>query len=447
MKTTDEMINNLPTLIESQQIELQEAFNALDKLESVSGRKEKETIFKDYMSNETFKQIFWWSQNPYLRYNIKKVKNLKDSHSIHCGSFQQFAYLLKDLAERKVTGDEANELVANFLNSCDMDSQKWFGRVLRHNLKVGLTPKTINSIIPNYIPVFQVMLAKEDKKVKTKPVNVILERKYDGYRSLTRVEHGKVTLFSRQGKPYVGFHQIENEMSHFPDGCYDGEVISLDNQFSGMQKEALRKDTEKTGILNIFDYLTLEEFDNQKCKLTVLDRKNRLLKLFIQAYKGISDNVNPTIAFEYVRYVDNTAVISYSSHDQIEKLYARFLDEGFEGAMMKDIEGLYTFNRSSSWLKIVPFISVDVPIIGFSKGNPHTKYENTLGALKVNYFGNEVLVAGIPDDLRDEIWSHQSYYLGKMIEVHARQESENQQGGKSLRFPRFHQFRPDKDKE
>ncbi len=440
MKTAIEMINRISSDSKENEKELTDAFLALRKLEDISGRKEKEQVLVENKNNEIFKQIFWWAQNPYLRYNIKKVKGINTAASdFFEDSFKILVKMLNDLNNKKYTGDKANDLVAGFLNMCSTEEQKWYGRILRHNLRVGITSKTFNSIIPGYIPMFKVMLAKEDKKVKAKPKNVILERKYDGYRVLTRVQDHKAKMYSRQGKPYIGFNQIISEMNLFPDGCYDGEVISLDNQFSGMQKEALRKGTEKFGILNIFDYLTLDEFDNQKCDLITLYRKSRLTEKYLSAME-----LNKSSSFDHVNVVSNTKILNYGD-PEIEQYYNEFLYEGFEGAMMKDIDGLYTFNRSSAWLKIVPFISIDAPIIGFSRGNPHTKYENTLGALKIDYFGNEVLVAGIPEDLRDEIWNNQDYYLGKMIEVHARQESQNQNGRRSLRFPRFHQFRFDKD--
>ena len=84
-----------------------------------------------------------------------------------------------------------------------------------------------------------------------------------------------------------------------------------------------------------------------------------------------------------------------------------------------------------------------MPIIGFEEGrNRHT---GKLGAFLVSYKENIVKVGtGISDELREEVWNNQDKYLGVTIAVKYFEETTNDKGGISLRFPVFVDFRFDK---
>jgi DNA ligase-1 len=69
-----------------------------------------------------------------------------------------------------------------------------------------------------------------------------------------------------------------------------------------------------------------------------------------------------------------------------------------------------------------------------------------LGAILVRYKdGNIVKVgSGFTDWLREEIWKNQRKYLDDICEIQYFEETTNQDGGISLRFPIFKDFRTDK---
>jgi DNA ligase 1 len=305
---------------------------------------------------------------------------------------------------------------------------------LKKDLKVGVTAKTFNKVVKKHIPVFECMLAKERKKVKRLPETVIGEPKLDGYRALGFVRGNDVELLTRNGKQILGFNAIEKELANFKDGIYDAEIVGKDDMFSEMQKSVFKKVGGKQGILNIFDYIPENEFSDGKSSKKILERKAELEDIFNERGKGC-------VTLKLVPYTQAVR----SDSEEIELMYDKFLDEGYEGAMLKDSESYYECKRSSSWLKIVPFISEDLKIIGFKEGEKDSKYEGTLGSFIVDYKGYELDVSGMSDALRDEVWENRKGYLGQVIEVHAREETKNQKGGRSLRFPRFKRFRPDKD--
>ena len=52
--------------------------------------------------------------------------------------------------------------------------------------------------------------------------------------------------------------------------------------------------------------------------------------------------------------------------------------------------------------------------------------------------------SGFTDADREYIWNHQEEYLGKIVEIQYFEESKNQDGGISMRFPVFKKLRNDK---
>ena len=87
---------------------------------------------------------------------------------------------------------------------------------------------------------------------------------------------------------------------------------------------------------------------------------------------------------------------------------------------------------------------MDLEIVGFEEGEG--RLAGKLGAVLVRYKnGNVVKVgSGFSDELREMIWDHQDETLGKIIEVQYFEETKNADGGESLRFPIFKDFRSDK---
>jgi DNA ligase-1 len=118
--------------------------------------------------------------------------------------------------------------------------------------------------------------------------------------------------------------------------------------------------------------------------------------------------------------------------------------EGFEGVMVKELKSPYECKRNTSWLKYKPTISVDLKIIAVEEGTG--KYAGSMGAILCTGVddGREITVSvgsGFTDGQRNEMWSVKESLIGRTVEIIADAVSQNQDGGYSLRFPRFDRFR------
>jgi DNA ligase-1 len=219
--------------------------------------------------------------------------------------------------------------------------------------------------------------------------------------------------------------------------CLDGEITLLNDKgipSKEAYKQAMkitRKDGEKHGVkMKVFDAMTAKEFRNQCCKYDYVTRRADLELLFSAR------------SFGYFELLP----ILYKGSDT--SMITKFLDEAIandqEGVMINICDALYEFKRTTNLLKVKKMQTMDLEIIGFEEGSG--KYKDTLGAILVRYKnGNIVKVgSGFTDWLRSEIWNNQNKYLGVVSEIQYFEETTNDDGGESLRFPIFKDFRPDK---
>jgi DNA ligase-1 len=275
------------------------------------------------------------------------------------------------------------------------------------------------------------MLAKKFEGELKEHVNITL--KLDGIRCSFVINHdGTMTAYTRQGKKIEGLKQIENALSNMLLNGYmlDGELIRInadnlpsEENFKLTTSIVNSKDSNKEGLeFVIFDIVPLEDYLRQHCDLTYKQRLNLMIGKI-----GIGN--------EYVKMVP-----CYGTTNKAENVY-RILDEvvseGQEGLMLNTFTGLYKFGkRSSDLLKVKKFNTCDLKIIGFQEGSG--KFAGTLGAIICDYKGYSLFVgSGIEDDMRSYIWNHKDDLLGRTAEIKYFEESTNEKGGLSLRFPTF----------
>ena len=221
--------------------------------------------------------------------------------------------------------------------------------------------------------------------------------------------------------------------------CLDGEITllvrgNLSSKEAYKQTMKIVRQTtnpEKHGIkMLVFDCMTAEEFKNQYCPNDYTVRRADAELLFNQ------------IDFQYFELLP----ILYRGSDtsKITELLEEEVANGEEGIMINICDALYEFKRTNSLLKVKKMQTMDLEIIGFEEGTG--RLVGTLGAILVRYKnGNVVKVgSGFSDEIRTLIWTEPSDFLGKIVEIQYFEETTNADGGESLRFPIFKDFRPDK---
>lgn len=416
---------------------LKEFKEFLDKIRSTNSRVAKEAILKEYVASEAVRYYLHFVFNPYIRVGLSKRKLSKDV--LHDSCFDTAYQLLDYLKEHNTGRDVDISKVLGFEDKLDDDLIDVLEHIICKNLPIGIETLTINRVMPGLIPVFSIMLANKyfDNPSIVEGKSFSITTKIDGGRIIAIKKNKEVVFYTRAGQVYEGLVDLAQEMlEKMPDNIMlDGEITLLDSE--GLDNKAqykktmmiTRRDGEKHGVkMKVFDCMSADSFIERKSTVVYENRRKILDALFMKEFKY----------FELLP-------ILYQGNDvsKIVQLLNEQVSKGEEGVMININNEFYSFNRSNALLKVKKMKDVDLKVIGFEEGS--NQNAGKLGAFVVDYFGNKIRVgAGISKRLREQVWANRDEYLGLTIIVQYFEETSNQAGGRSLRFPVFLDFRYDK---
>jgi DNA ligase 1 len=386
--------------------------------------------------------------NPFHVFGVRQVPET-EGLTDRANPWPQFWALLEALRTRSVTGHAARDAILAM--SEQFDSVEWNGlcrRVIIKDLRCGISEKTLNKVLGKTewkIPVFTCQLATDSTDHQSKMTgSKRIECKLDGVRVLALCTKTSVSLFSRNGKPFENFPDIEDQLMKIKGRIsletkgpfvLDGEIVG--ESFQALMKQAQRKDNAQTRDMSyyIFDVIPLADFERgfwnaQQHKRTLLLNTNQA-EIETQPNLRVMSGVNVDLG-------------SAEGHDIMRRFAEDAVAQGFEGIMIKDLAAPYECKRTTFWMKWKPVITVDLNIVGFEQGTGRNA--DRLGAIICEGTDNDRNIrvnvgSGLSDADRDEYWSARDDLLGRVVEVAADAVTQNQDGTYSLRFPRFVRFR------
>lgn len=302
------------------------------------------------------------------------------------------------------------------------------------DVQIGLSQQSIQKIY-GILNKFEIMLGskRDDKLNLQKPF--ILTEKLDGI-NLTVINDDIVKMYTRNGKEVSNLTQLEKEYKTLPKGVYCGEVlysghIEDRNELYRSTVSEIHTDKEdKQVIHNLFDYVTLDDWNKKKTTTTYLESFRFLNSIITDQTPHI------TVVKEVFRGTCDL--------EKLDEMLSEAKNKDWEGLMLRYTDSQYEWKRSKSLIKLKPMYNLDLRITGYGEH----KNGNKLGQFSVNYYGETVWVgSGYKDEERVEFWKNRQDMVGKIIEIQYMEETQNKDGKKSLRFPIFKRLRLDKDEE
>lgn len=418
------------------------------EIQASNSKKYKQTVLQKFKDDEDIKRYLKIAFDPYQVYGISTKKLAKEVRVGECMCPPTVFDLFEYLKEHNTGRDydvAVCQIALEWIAQDDLESRYLLEKLICKDLSIGVDAKSINLVFPGLIPTFDVQLAQKyfEKPEKLEGKYFAVTTKIDGGRIIAIRENDQVSFFTRAGQRYEGLVDLEREMLEaFPDGTVlDGEITILENKgipSKEAYKQAMkitRADGPKHGLkMLVFDAMSLEEWKNQKCTHDYIERRLLLAGLFKYGPKK-TDLTFFELLPELYRGYDTSKVLE-------------LLDEAIanqeEGVMINICDAPYEFGRTWNLMKVKKMNTLDLEVIGYEEGSGRLK--GTLGALLVRYKnGNTVKVgSGFTDELRQVIWTNPKDMIGKIIEVQYFEETTNADGGISLRFPVFKDFRTDK---
>jgi DNA ligase-1 len=365
--------------------------------------------------------------------------------------WDSFTLALTGFTTRNVTGNTARDMIQAMMKSATKSQWNgWYRRILIKDMRAGFSENTVNKVVakkfPQYIiPVFSCQLAHDSANHESKVAGTkLIEVKLDGVRVITIVyPDGRVDMFSRNGKELVNFPHVAEQISAVVKKTpppyalvLDGEIMS--SSFQDLMTQVHRKSDVKANdaILNLFDFIPLENFEQGSWDRSQLIR-SQMVQAWVNTHQADLPNVT-ALSFESVD------LDSEAGQKRFKEINAKAVAGGYEGIMIKDPNAGYECKRSVSWLKLKPFIEVSLTVTAVEEGTG--KNIGRLGALVCEGVddGKAIRVnvgSGLTDDQRVVYWDNADSIIGDIAEVRADAITQNQDGTYSLRFPRFKGFR------
>ena len=143
----------------------------------------------------------------------------------------------------------------------------------------------------------------------------IFELKYDGFRALAVIEHGRAQLLSRNGHPFASFADLGKQIATaLPNAraVIDGEICSLDRRGRPQFKNSMFRRGNPPCFF-AFDLLTCEGKDLRTERL--LDRKQELRRLLAKT--------SPPFPLPYAEHVDGSGTALYRCRAEIQPVRHR----------------------------------------------------------------------------------------------------------------------------
>ena len=424
-------------------------WNVVKELEADNSRLAKEAIIRREAEagNDEFFAGCKLALDSMITFGVKKVP--ESSASGPGLPWDEFLNLVVQLSVRQLTGHAAQDAVQNAMNrSTEAQWNNWYRRILIKDMRAGFSEKTVNTVVGKInedyaIPVFTCQLAHDSANHESKVAGEkLIEVKLDGVRVVAIVyPTGHVSLFSRNGKSLDNFPLVEQQLSKRANDfaepvVLDGEIMSA--SFQDLMKQVHRKSDVKSSdaVLNLFDMITLKEFQEGRGQHRQIDRSITLAAWYNQA---VDDLPNITIVGQ-----ERVDLSSPAGQARFKQINQEATDGGYEGIMIKDLEAIYECKRSVAWLKLKPFIEVSLEVVDVEEGTGRNA--GRLGALVCSGEddGRRITVncgSGFSDDDRRVFWDCRGQLVAQVVEVRADAVTQNQDGTYSLRFPRFLRFR------
>ena len=167
----------------------------LNEIDADASKLYKQQILKKHKDCPVFKEILLMAYSPEITFYIKKIPDYTFADETF--ALKQAIVVLKDIADRKVTGNDALATLTDCLSKLSVDDAEVIERVIARDLSCCISANSINKVHPFLIPKTPYMgavgfneakarkvfengqMAESDVKMDGRYVNIIKRRTHN----------------------------------------------------------------------------------------------------------------------------------------------------------------------------------------------------------------------------------------------------------------------------
>lgn len=418
-------------------------YDLVQAVAATASLKEKEQLLAPYRNDLEVRRVLEYCYNPRKVYNLYQFSNIQYNPNGQL-QFSPFVWdLLDQIAGSRKQRPEKEALIYGLLQQLTPKSQDLLLRILRKNLRAGISEGIINKVFSGLVPTFPYMRCSSATK---RLINAYLEmngyaflqEKLDGlYIAVERYSAGQIRMITRQGNelPVEAFGVLQLELSRLkPNTQTHGEIVVYKRN-----KLLHRKDSN--GILNrvanggnfeadekpvyvVWDQISLDEAARGESDFNYQYRYDRLVE-------QVGENSISQLRMVYTEKLN--------SLEEIMAAVGRLLKQKKEGGVVKNPSGMWIDGTSPDQCKVKPHFDVDLIVRAILPGKLGTRNEGKPGSLQCTTSDNLLSVdVAIKDfKMRDRITATPGEFVGRIMEVRANDIIETELLKNTLYLPRF----------
>jgi len=354
-------------------------FQLLESIGNTTKRKEKESLLAESSNVDLMKKIAVLAYDPSYDYYIKEF----DMPTQYSG-IQTLEWGLDRIENEfnggKIRGNAAKERLEEILSSLSEDDAIVLSRVVKRDLRCGVSSSTINKVWPKlvYDHPYSRCNSYNEKNISKISFPCLAQTKMDGLYIDIMVYDDKVEYRSRQGNilPFNQYHidtlLIQDAAGYVIQG--EALVASEDGGYANREEGngSLNRDDVDVESLRyvVWNIVKLDDFLNRKSDVPYSDSLHKLIEVLelVSIETDIFQKVNSKIC---------------DTKDDIIEFFKQQIEEGHEGAVIKNLSYKWKHGTSNDQVKMKIIIDVDLVVTGWEYGDKGTKFEHMLGKLQV----------------------------------------------------------------
>lgn len=423
-------------------------YGIIKKLEQTPKTNEKLKLLKSYKDHEDLRQFFYMCLEPTVVFGLKKIP--KFERSVKLFSLDEAMMELYKFSSRELTGNAAIAHLKHLLSNTSYETGHLLQRIIAKDPGCKVAESAVNKTWKNCITVTPYMRCKSGtaKNLANIDQPSFAQEKADGLFMNVINDEREINHLSRAGKEIDLLGNLQEEilaMSTTSNFVIHGEGLV-------MSEDGIHFLPRKTGngIINKAIKGTITQAEADRVHLVVWD------VIPLQAWKdGICeypydlrfDKVSRMIeiandkGFAKIMLIDTVEV---QDMVQAKEFFEMKLDEGREGAVLKNKNGIWKDCQSGSkdQVKMKNQDPADLMCVGTI---PHSKKEGWIGSLIMESSDGIIKVntgSGLDDDDRQK---SPDEYIGKVIEMEYNEITvDKKTKQKSFFLPIFKEVRLDK---
>lgn len=391
-------------------------FELFEKIGATNSKNEKKELLAEADMQQL--ELLEACYNPYKQYHVRKWSPPLQSRPFISKKIALISFF--DLLNTLQNNNRSNELmlaVTSFLGKCDDMQYKYFSAVIRKDMRIGINTATINEVHKDLIPTFKVMLAERygEGTISEFPLDptAIYQPKLDGFRSV--LLGWDDAYVGRSGKTFPNAELAEKLEGVRINMALDGELYLHGYSSNAISSIVMTLDKQLPLDLKciVWDTIPKQHWLQRKSTWTCKDRILAAERTVGQLGNNFFKTIQSIIVLEddsyeegHADFIDMTTGEVVLENATLHDLYNYFLEQGFEGIMVKNPNGVYEWKRSKNMYKIKPLEYTSAEIIGIYEGTG--KYKGKMGGLEVvTEEGIETNVGGgFSDAERKEFWKN-----------------------------------------